>query len=141
VFGDTYTPRVVLMDSKLRPGDLTPPSPRKWILDLRAGDRVAAKLPKDCRGDHVRLRVRLKRREFDSWELIRDALRNEVQALGLELYGIEFLAAEEPKSISSGGKVATGRAISESPEELIHRYAKQQDVPEETLKAGMECLE
>jgi len=140
VFGDDYTPRVMLRDVESGAWHtLTPPTLRKHVVEARP-DQSLKKLLKNAKsGDQLKLRLVFDRRDFDSWNEIRQRFLDEADAMGLSVHGVELLAAEGQEELSqaSDGKASTAG----SARQQLKRYVKEQKVPSDVAAAGLALLE
>lgn len=132
-FGDSFTPRVVLL-KKGEAIDLHPPIKSRELAlirtlrDLEKCDWIM--------GTQVKVRVLLKRSEYPEWP----ALKREVQKLcasrGWELCGLELRALKSAKGEPDDESIVTTAV----PEDRLNKYAKINKLPKELRITGINLL-
>ena len=132
-FGDTFTPRVLLLDdSKMT--DLHFPGVSRELVVARSVDELAAlDFPQLTQ---VKVRLKLPRAEYPDWS----RRREEIRALTVErqwvLCGLELLLAEVKAAPSVRDDSAESDAEDRSPSEVVREYARVNNLDREHLDAG-----
>jgi hypothetical protein len=131
-FGDTFTPRVLLIHNDGSSEDLRFPAPRKHTIEIDKID--ALNKAKFKPGDHVKVRFYLRRTEYDEWRKTRDAIKEIVIEREGILFGIEPIAIE----IKEAKK--TSEVDFMSSEQLVEAYCKNHRIPSNYMKIGKDLL-
>jgi DNA repair exonuclease SbcCD nuclease subunit len=136
-FGDTFTPRVLFIDDSLHHHDLSYPCISKYTLICRYPDELDEQKHKYSvnRGDQVKVRVRIPRSEFPSWEQIKEQVRAKAADYGWELFGPELLCLEE-KVVHKASA-----ASYKSNEEILTDYIKARKLSKAYAEIGISFLQ
>lgn len=132
-FGDTFIPRVLLLDGN-KMSDLHLPGVSRELVVARSVDEITALgFP---RLTQVKVRLKLPRAEYPDWP----RLREEIVGLAAErewvLCGMELLSAEVKTVHSVSIDSAESDEVVRSPNEVVCEYAKVKNLDRETLDAG-----
>lgn len=128
-FGDTFTPRCVLLTQD-GSEDLHFPFLPKLLVEL-GPDEALPELPE---GAQVKLRVRLRRRDLPDWQNRRAALVAQALAAKLDLAGIEpALAPERPVRASEA-------VLQQSAVAIVKDYAQRHRLDQFHIQFGLDCL-
>jgi len=144
-FGDSFTPRLLLIEDKggiHSQKDLHFPAMSKHLLEIDADD-VLASLRKKLgkldfnEGDQLKIRIVLPRTDFPRWKQLREEAKALGEKAGLEIFGPELRAAkqqapakESPAEAQEGGQ---GR---QSPKQALAAYARKEGLPKPLIQAG-----
>lgn len=134
-FGDSFTPRCVLLNDDGTVTNLRYPCPLKSLVTVRKLDDLSRyMLHKD---DQVKIRVLLPRAEYDDWPALRTKLQQHAQAKGWDLCGGIELEALDPLP-----QKATATEVAESlmPEELVADHGKRNRLTAEMVEVGRDLL-
>jgi len=88
-FGDSFTPRAVLLE-KGKARDLLPPAIRRGVITVDAAQAGLASLSSYSKGDQVKVRIRLSPAEYLDWQKIKKAVEAKCVEHGVELCGLEL---------------------------------------------------
>jgi DNA repair exonuclease SbcCD nuclease subunit len=137
-FGDTFTPRVVLLDGQREPRDLRFPCPQKHLVTIRSlGDlQEQHQLLGVRRGDLVKVRVRLRRSEYPDWPSLRSSIRAYAAGEGWVLHGPELASVEFAK-----GEAPPPALSAIVPQDVVKRYASENKLEKDILDLGLSFLE
>jgi hypothetical protein len=131
-FGDTFTPRVLVVYNNGKTNELHYPAPRKIVFSLdnpKGLDRLIAEP-----GDHVRIRYHLRRSDYDTWHEVRERIRQYATERGWVLFGVEAMPIEtKERDRSKVDELLT-------PDQLFDDYAKRHKLSEEYIRIGRELL-
>jgi DNA repair exonuclease SbcCD nuclease subunit len=128
-FGDDFDPRVIFVTGT-RIQSVPMNGPQKLLIEMHSVDELD-KLAANRRPDDViKVRYYLKRRERDQWPEIKAAIREKLSPFAIQPIS-EAAPRQAVKSVSRQVK---------SDEEVVRSFGKQQRVPDETLKTGLELL-
>lgn len=131
-FGDEYKARVVHIDAKGKTNNLKPVGIRDKVLIVvgTMDDLKRAKVPENAQ---VKIRVRLPRREYPNWPLLREQIHGHAKELGWEMNGCELLALEDgPKSDGAAPDKTTRR----DPSSIAAAYAETHKFAAHTRAVG-----
>ncbi len=134
-FGDSFTPRVVWLDSNLNPHDLWFPTISKFVLVITSLDELELEAQKlgIKQGDQVKVRVRLPRSQYSSWNQIKSEIKVRTQTYGWELFGPELL----PLDIKNPSVQVTAY---KSSEEILAEYIKAKKLSQRQAEIGLSLL-
>jgi DNA repair exonuclease SbcCD nuclease subunit len=137
-FGDSFTPRVLLLDKFGKQRDLHFPCPSREVVLVSGMDdlRQYRKLPEDTQ---VKIRVKLRRSEYSEWPKLRRELVAAAAERGWEVCGVELLASQEQAVdgvVSDGARL--GRVV--SPTDVLDAYGKRHKLSRELRAAGLTYL-
>lgn len=120
-FGDTFTPRVLILDSEGNEENVYMNAPKKLSLTI-SGDNI---LPPLHTGDMVKLVVKLEQEQIADWGIIREELLQKVENQGASLLSIEATFAE-------GKDLGEALPVQEnfSPETLLQEFCKKEQLSE-----------
>lgn len=137
-FGDSFTPRVmVLGDKPARSStDLRFPCLSKFTLVVTSAEELLSEAAKHNvkEGDQVKVRVRLPRTQYGDWNQIKEQIRTTAVQKGWDLFGPELLP------LSQREKAADSVSTYRSPEAILKDYAKQKRFNEAQIAAGLRLL-
>jgi len=128
-FGDSFTPRVLVVYNNSKTNELHYPSPRKRTLDIDKIEQAEDARIKE--GDHVRIRYYLRRADYDTWRDTRNQLAQLADARGWEVFAIEAIPLEVKKR--------TGDDTSQeylTSEQLFTQYANKHMLSDEYISIG-----
>jgi DNA repair exonuclease SbcCD nuclease subunit len=131
-FGDDYTPRIMHIDNLKTRSNLHYPSPSKHtqiITTLEQLHRIKIKP-----GDQIKIIAQLRRADLPEWKSWRDAIREQAETEGWQLFGPEL------RLQSDTATEKTSVTTRQSNNELIRDYALRQEVSEEYITAGQKLL-
>lgn len=131
-FGDTFEPRVLLIDGN-RWTDLHFPCISREVVDVTATKGFQQDFPK---GTQIKIRVHLKRQEFGEKEAIREALRRIADIKGYVLCGVEWKLKQVHgvrEEVSKSGTVT-------KPTDVVKAYAKEKKLSKELTALGVEFV-
>lgn len=134
-FGDSFRPRVVWLDNNLKSHDLKFPCLSKHVLvitEIAELDSEAQKLGINP-GDQVKVRVRLPRSQYPSWNQIKAEIKDKAQAYGWELFGPELL----PLDTKNPTLQITAY---KSSEEILAEYIKAKKLSQRQAEIGLSLL-
>ena len=134
-FGDDYDGRVLVgFGNKWK--SVATPRFRKWMADLRSGQTLGQALPDAKSGDMVRIRVWLKRRDYDSWAAIRQSVLEEAGKMSLVVGSLELFSLGQAVSLSSKSDGASTKRMAVDPTEQLRRYVHEQKIPKDVAAVG-----
>ena len=134
-FGDSFEPRVILLDEETgKTQDLHFPTKAKHLIEVKCAadlddlDGVEV-------GDQVKIRVMLAREELVGYDALRREIKAYAEKLGLEVYGVSAAIAEPEKGVKR--KVNT-QAM--KPGAVLGLYAKREQLATEVAEEGVALL-
>lgn len=127
-FGDTYKPRVLLLDDD-EVKSIPCKGPQKRLIEDQA--------PSDIKkGDIVKVRVHVTRKQFERWTSIKKEWTEWARRTQVTLYKVEpILQLHDRKPLRIDRKSV------KSDGELLRDYARSQNMDTKTLKMGLNILE
>lgn len=133
-FGDTYTPRVILINDDGEQSDLHFPCPSKHLIvmskikDLERFSTVRA-------GDQIKVRIMLRRDEYDDLPTLKKDLHDYAAERGWDICAVEpkLLA---PRRRLDQPVIRTHR----TPEETIKAFAATEKLTDDQTKLGLELV-
>jgi len=131
-FGDTFTPRVLVVYNNGKTNELHYPAPRKCVFSLdslKGLDRLIAD-----KGDHVRIRYHLRRSDYDTWHDIREDIKAHAAERGWVLFGVEGI----PIEASQRNRNSNNEFLTQ--DQLFDTYADRHKLSEEYIAIGRELL-
>jgi predicted phosphodiesterase len=131
-FGDTFTPRVLVVYNNGKTNELHYPAPRKCVFNLDSVKRLGTLIAEP--GDHIRIRYHLRRSDYDTWHEIRERIRQYATDKGWVLFGVEAMPIET--TTKHGNTKAEFLTL----DQLFDDYAKRHKLNEEYIKIGRELL-
>lgn len=144
-FGESHTPRVLLIRDDGTTKDLHFPTKNKMTIDLFDTKDAVAELREkigkdgpDYEGDQVKVRVHMPRATYAEWPAIKRQIVTEAAEMGLELTGPELLALPEPKKPAKGRTGAATGAF--GPGDALVAFASAKGLDGPLLKAGESFL-
>lgn len=147
-FGDSFTPRVLLIRDDGSTRNLHFPCTNKHLVELdgNSSDIVAsfAKALRDMgvfEDDQLKLRVRVPRERYPEWPQMRRVLRKEAALWGLVLRGPELAKANGRPAMPGNGEKgleagSEGRSGGQSPQAILASYSARHEVRGRLAKAG-----
>lgn len=148
-FGDDYTPRVMLINSKENIKDLHYPGKNKILITCNGFDLIDRRTaylavhgfdsiennedPKE--GDQLKIRVRLKRSQYHEWPSIRSKIQDWCKYGKYELCGLE-LVERKPKKPNE--QVVDTNI--QKPMTLLKEYADKHNLKSTVRKTGLTLL-
>ncbi len=136
-YGDTFEPRVLLLNRKFETKDVHFPAPRKLMLDVDPYSNLP-KLMKHHRGDKVKVRIHLARDQFGGWPEYRDRVRETARNMGLKLHSI--ILKEEHNEIKRGKRTKNITKI-RTHTETYDAFCSRYDIGSDIIQAGSVFLE
>lgn len=131
-FGDTFTPRVLLLKNG-KETDLHFPAPRKWSLTIRDVYDLD-KHPEIAQGDQVKLTIEIAREEVVEWASIKQRVLETCK--GLEIFGVEM------KVLTNKPREHKAETIQvKSNENIFTEFCKGEGVASNIKKVGRELLD
>lgn len=134
-FGDTFTPRVLYIDSAGRKRNLRFPCPSKHVVEVSSdGEFIGSENVR--RGDQVKVRVTLAREDCPRWPEIRSRVRATAEAAGWSLFGPEL-------RLEASGEASQAPAASEcsSPVDRVREFAVSRGVEGDVLDIGISLVD
>lgn len=132
-FGDTFTPRVLLVKNGVEQ-NLYFPAPHKWALTVR--DAVEITSNEDLRaGDQVKVTVELAKEEVVEWAKNRAAVVQACKEMQLEVYGIELKVKARRRE-----RVKLGQGAPKNPFDVLNAFCANENLPTNIKKAGVDLL-
>lgn len=135
-FGDTFNPRVILLDDFARFKSLNYPCLSKHTLVLTSlGDLEAeARRLNIIEGDQVKIRVKLPRSQFPNWDMIKSEIKEIAVAKGWELYGPELHQLED-------GSIKRADSPSyKSNDDIVRAYGEAKKFTQNQIDLGVRLL-
>lgn len=145
-FGDSFQPRVLLIQDDGTTKDLHFPTKGKHLLEINERDAIphnAQRAMATARvikaGDQVKVRVKMKRAAYPEWPAVRAAILSMAGELQWELTGPELIAAQEKPA---KGQLApkSGSPSGFSPDQALGAYAEKKRLSGPLLAAGEKWL-
>jgi predicted phosphodiesterase len=99
-FGDSFSPRVLLLEIEDKKANLFPIStegyfPSKETVVAATAEQLEKKLSRIAPGSHVRVRLSIEKSDFRDFESMRSLCQTLCQELGLVLFGVEVSASRK----------------------------------------------
>lgn len=135
-FGDSFYPRVLLVDSMGKRKPLRFPCQGKHLVEIREVEELQ-EYDEILSGDQVKVRVSLRRADYPRWSDIKADIREFAMEKGWVLFGPE-LKALDPIPEPDGPRVV--QSANASPVQLLTTYASERQVETDVFKAGLEIL-
>jgi hypothetical protein len=135
-FGDSYMPRVLLIDNKGRKSNLRFPCPDKHLIEISADGEIAG-TEGIKPGDQVKVRAILKRADLPLWPGLQKNIRDMAEKGKWVLYGPELRRSDEDKPAEARAQVRPRRM---DPIELVLDYGKRNELDETLLEIGVAIL-
>ena len=134
-FGDSFEPRVILLDEETgKTQDLHFPTKAKHLIEVKCAADLDD-LDGVEEGDQVKIRVMLAREELVGYDALRREIKAYAEKLGLEVYGVSASIAEPEKGAKR--KVNT-QAM--KPGAVLGLYAKREQLATEVVEEGVALL-
>ena len=134
-FGDSFEPRVILLDEETgKTQDLHFPTKAKHLIEVKCAADLDD-LDGVEEGDQVKIRVMLAREELVGYDALRREIKAYAEELGLEVYGVSAAIAEPEKGAKR--KVNT-QAM--KPGAVLGLYAKREQLATEVVEEGAALL-
>ncbi len=137
-FGDSFTPRVLLLDGSSLTS-IKVPTIRRWTLDIYGANELRD-TPGLQKGHQAKVRVHLRRRDFPSWERIKDEVEEAADEMGLQLFSLEMHERRTRKRILMEDKTAKADPR-RAPVEQLKEFADVRGYEEGVKSRGLEILE
>jgi hypothetical protein len=132
-FGDSFEPRVVMLDGG-RHWSLYPETIRKLVLRIRDPDEIE-EMPEWRAGDQVKVVVSLRRADFSRWDVYRQAIRTICKRNELDLCGIELQERRRERL-----KLANDTDVPRAPADQFEAYVEAQRVDPSDAEVGRTML-
>ena len=130
-FGDTYRPRILLLDNK-HSTDLHYPAPRKLTLTIRDVSEL-----KDLdKSDQVKVTLELPRSEAVEWANHKKSIIDYCKAKGVEVYGTELKVEQLRKRPRLDENTSSGKGNSE----YFEAFCRAEKIPIQIKKSGIMLL-
>jgi len=139
-FGDTFEPRVVLLDERLDATSIPCDNLQRRMIDITSPTRLER--IKVTQGDQVKVRITLTRSEYGLWAEHKKAVEAWAKKMGVDLVAVELVKATETVKIGrpQTKESAAPDAKRLSKEALFKQYCKRANVNEELEEVGEELL-
>ena len=136
-FGDSYDPRVIILDFETGECESVPVTgfPRKHMLDIRSPDEISQHVNK---GDQVKVRFWLNDVELTDWRTLREACEKACERLGVELFGVEFHKRRSAESSQDTEKICS--TVKSTDEDLLRTYCERERLSKSYFDAGVSIL-
>lgn len=133
-FGDIFKPRILVYDSgEIKSIDRI--TIRKVVLLIdNASEFIDADLKE---GDHVRVSLRLDRKDFFTWNDQKQLISENAQERGLVLYGPDLIEKKSSEQIVADNQV---ELHSEDVDQTVSRYCQAKGVSESLKDAGIRII-
>jgi hypothetical protein len=136
-FGDSFEPRMVIIDSvNDTKCDLHPPHIQKLVITVSDPEELDYN-PMWKAGDQVKVVMRLSRSSFGKWEMYRKKVRRICERNDLVLCGIELKERTREKLISSGKKP---KSIPVSHKDQFDKYCTFAGIDDSDISIGQQLL-
>lgn len=135
-FGDTFNPRVILLDDFARFKVLHYPCISKHTLVLTSLDDLEPEADRlnITEGDQVKIRVKLPRSQFPNWDTMKSEIKEIAAAKGWELYGPELHQLED-------GSIKRADSPSyKSNDEIVRAYGEAKKFTKDQIDLGVSIL-
>lgn len=133
-FGDTFAPRVLLMDERSAVHSKPTKAPRKLLLELDYPWQEK-QFDQTRRGDIVKLRITITQKEAPQWHEIRDAARSLTASRGCQVFAVQPILL---RSSSRRGQSASRTITRKNDSELIRDYCSRLKLDRETMAMGLQ---
>jgi hypothetical protein len=134
-FGDKFDPRILHLDKKRVPSDLSYPAPSRRVFDVSSSLELAKQEYR--KGDQVKIRFHLGREEYGDWHRYKEEAKDFCKNRGLDLCAVELCKKEE-KTISRSDRK---RIVKLSPKTTFNRYCLHNKIDDKLADAGRALLE
>lgn len=132
-FGDSFTPRVLLLDKEGQ-HNLQFPAQKRHVLLI--GTVEALQRQSFAKGDQVKIRFELARSDYSTWPEIRAQLIQICKDKGWQLHGTEPIVSEVTQKVEVTKKTATS-----SVESFLEQYGKKNRLQAQIIQRGKFLLE
>jgi Calcineurin-like phosphoesterase len=132
-FGDTYRPRVLILDED-RLTSVPMPGPTKRLIESDNLDDLKWRLEKYGDGDMVKVRIKISASEYDDWPQLRETIKGWCVKQG---YAYEIIIP----IVEAGTVVPASKRKYKSDEQLILLYSKRAGISVGTVNAGLDIME
>lgn len=132
-FGDTFLPRILLINDDGSTKDLYFPSIGKYLYTI--GSIQDLKKEKAQEGAQVKIRVKLRRRDYDLWPELKQQIKEYAEAKRWQLFGPELI----PMEINQTKTTELPSTI--SPKDILGKYAKDHNLTKDQLNYGISLLD
>lgn len=134
-FGDSFTPRCVLLDRRGRPSDLHFPCLSRHMLRFLPGDESALQYVKP--GDQVKAVIELAPSERHEWRRVQREVRERLEAAGADIHDLRLAASLLPE----GAAEAPNRALEAlSDDEALLAFVEARELGGDAYEAGLETM-
>jgi hypothetical protein len=133
-FGDSYEPRVLLLDDdKITSMPAAKDDPQKRLIDVPIGEGMYSNDVNE--GDIIKVRIELTRKAADQWPIIRNKARKFYEKQGAIVHSIVPVLLEQ-----KGQPLKFKQADPIGDEELVRDFGKSRGLDKRTLAAGVKLL-
>jgi predicted phosphodiesterase len=134
-FGDSYMPRVILID-KDKMSSIPCPGPQKRLLECTAGEKLPLTTkPQILKGDIIKVRCKVKQFEPDKWSRFKASVYEWGEKHGFVIHQITPVFARE----TTVGKRQSTAVPSD--QQVMSAYGKKRQVAETVMKTGYWLME
>jgi len=135
-FGDTYTPRVVLLKHG-KSEDLHFPTVAKELVTLRRIEKLKGyDFPE---GSQVKVRMELHRGDFPMWKDYKRTIVEYATKHAWELYGPELVALPDDRTPDDENEAVMSGAV-RKPAQVLRAYAHEKELDKELVAVGLTLL-
>jgi DNA repair exonuclease SbcCD nuclease subunit len=136
-FGDSYTPRVLLLKHG-QASDLHYPSVNKHLFTVKKPSTLERYVSEVNEGDQVKVRVQLKRSEYPTWKTVKEQIVAFATQNGWVLFGPELVPL--PADRDAEGQAALDESKGQTPAAVLKAYCQREKVNKELAQVGTELL-
>ena len=141
-FGDTFQPRIILLEEG-RHKYLHFPCLKKVTLNIKAAKDLY-NITSLSEGDQVKVRISIQREQFVDWDAIKQDVQKACDKLGLDVFGIEPREKKTRATLdenASSSKPKIKSILSAPPNKIIHTFCKREKVGEYIQNIGVKLLD
>lgn len=124
-FGDSFTPRVLLLDGDLDYEEFHFPAPRKFMLNIKSPSELKKMRRQFSDGDRAKVRLHLRRSEFEEWPEHRKKIKKICERYGLVIHSLELKELKRTRLVSAP---ALPERKKRSPVEMFNHYCEARSV-------------
>lgn len=136
-FGDSFSPRLVLLDRRNRAVDLSFESPRRLALTVPSVREL--KRFEFRPGDHIKLRIELDAADKHDWSRQRRLALEHLKAEQVEVHGVDLRVTKTGQEAVET-RLQGGRSVLPAPK-VVEAFVKAQDLGGDVLDAGLDLVE
>jgi DNA repair exonuclease SbcCD nuclease subunit len=139
-FGDSYDPRVILLDNDLRPSELTLDTLFRHTFDISSLDDLKALAKDATSGDQVKIRVALRRSQFPAWPELRRDIMAYAAKRDWVVCGLEPKIKPEQQRVTSRDVGVASKTLTD-PKAVLDEYCQENAVEKGLRVIGTKLLE